>query len=71
MGQQVDQLNPVALAYEVATLGHVFQIIVASSPQILEQDLFTTPVTPYDEGYVLLGFNIARTLYVKPKKPRS
>ncbi|MBK9536297.1 MAG: hypothetical protein IPO10_14200 [Flavobacteriales bacterium] len=71
VGQQVDQLNPVALAYEVATLGHVFQIIVASSPQILEQDLFTTPVTPYDEGYVLLGFNIARTLYVKPKKPRS
>ena len=71
VGAQVDQLNPVALAYEVATLGHVFQIIVASSAQILEQDLYTTPVTPYDEGYVLLGFNIARTLFVKPKKPRS
>jgi hypothetical protein len=71
-GQQPeDHLNPLALAYEIATLGHVFQIIVASSSQILEQDLYTTPTTRYDDGYVLLGFNIARTLFVKPKKPRS
>lgn len=70
-GEQVDQLNPVALAYEVATLGHVFQFMVASSSQILEQDLYTTANTRYDDGYVLLGFNIARTLFVKPKKPRS
>jgi len=69
-GQQpVDHLNPVAVAYEVSTLGHVFQIIVASSSQILEKDLYTTPTTRYDNGYLLLGFNIARTLFVKPKQP--
>ncbi len=28
------------------------------------------PRLPYDKGHVLLGFNIARTLLVKPKKPR-
>lgn len=68
--QLVDHLDPWALAYEVATLGHVFQFLVATSSQILEQDLYTTPATRYDQGYVLLGFNIARTLFVKPKAPR-
>ena len=68
--QPEDHLNPVALAYEVSTLGHVFQIVVASSSHILEKDLYTTPTVRYDDGYVLLGFNIARTLFVKPKQPR-
>lgn len=65
--QPNDHLDPVAIAYEIATLGHVFQIIVASSSEILEQRLYSSPPIRYDEGYVLLGFNIARTLFVKPK----
>ena len=68
--QAKDHLNPLAVAYEVATLGHVFQIIVASSSHIPEKDVYTNPTTPYDEGHLLLGFNIARTFLVKPRKPR-
>ena len=63
--------EPVALAYEVATLGHVFQIVLASSQEIIEQRLYTSPSARYDEGRFHLGFNIARTLFVKPKRPRS
>lgn len=68
--QQVDHLNPLAIAYELATLGHVFQIIIASSGEIVEQRLYTSPAVRYDEGNILLGFNISRTLFVKPRMPR-
>ncbi|MBK6408433.1 MAG: hypothetical protein IPF78_01795 [Flavobacteriales bacterium] len=68
--QPVDHLDPVAIAYELATLGHVFQIIIASSGEIMEQRLYTAPQVRYDEGNMLLGFNISRTLFVKPKSPR-
>lgn len=63
-------LQPLAVAYEIATLGHVFQIVLATSQEIIEQRLYTVPVTAYTEGYFHLGFNIARTLFVKPKQPR-
>lgn len=63
--------EPVALAYEVATQGHVFQIVLASSQEIIEQRLYTSPSARYDEGRFHLGFNIARTLYVKPRRPKT
>lgn len=59
-----------ALAYEVATLGHVFQVVLASGQEVVEQRLHTSPVTRYDKGHMHLGFNIARTLFVKPKMPK-
>lgn len=62
--------EPVAIAYEVATLGHVFQVVLASSQEIIEHRVYTTPASRYDEGYLHLGFNIARTLFVKPKAPK-
>lgn len=68
--QPADHLDPVAIAYELATLGHVFQIIIASSGEIMEQRLYTAPQVRYDQGNMLLGFNISRTLFVKPRKPR-
>ena len=68
--QPGDHLDPVAIAYELATLGHVFQIIIASTGEIMEQRSYASPQARYDEGNMLLGFNIARTLFVKPKQPR-
>jgi len=62
---------PVALAYEVATVGHVFQIVLASSQEIIDQRIYPSAVSRYDEGYMHLGFNIARTLFVKPKRAKS
>lgn len=64
------QLNPASIAYELATLGHVFQVIIGTSGEIVEQRLYPSAPIPYDKGQLLLGFNIARTLFVKPKKPR-
>lgn len=68
--QAMNHLEPVAVAYELATLGHVFQIIIASSGEIMEQGLYSAPQVRYDEGNMLLGFNISRTLFIKPRKPR-
>ncbi|MBK6831865.1 MAG: hypothetical protein IPG92_14500 [Flavobacteriales bacterium] len=68
--QGMDHKEPLALAYEVATQGHVFQIVLASGQEFVEQRLYATPATPYNEGYFHLGFNMARTFYVKPKVPK-
>lgn len=68
--QESDHREPLALAYEVATAGHVFQILVASSQEILEYRNYTMPQTDYTKGYVHLGFNISRTLFVKSKRTR-
>lgn len=68
LGRQPGQVRePLSVAYEVATLGHVFQVVVSSSQEIIEQRLYPTPASPYTEGYMHLGFNIARTLFVKPR----
>lgn len=64
-------IEPLSVAYELATAGHVFQIVLSSSQEVIEQRLYTTPSSRYDKGYVHLGFNIARTLFVKPKAPRN
>lgn len=69
--QPKDHLEPIAVGYEVATLGHVFQIVLSSGQEIIEQRLYSTPVSRYDEGYFHLGFNISRVLLVRPKTPRS
>ncbi len=67
--QPEDPLEPLAIGYEVATQGHVFQIVLCSSQEILEQRVYTMPTSRYNDGYFHLGFNIARTMYVKPKVP--
>jgi len=69
--QPEDHLEPLAVGYELATQGHVFQIALASGQEIIQQRLYSTPASRYDDGYFHLGFNIARTLFVKPKSPRS
>lgn len=68
--QEGDHREPLAIGYEVATLGHVFQIVLCSSAEIAEQRLYPSPMAPYEDGYLHLGFNIARTLLVKPKAPK-
>ncbi len=64
------RLEPLAIAYEVATQGHIFQIVLTSGQEIIEQRAYTMPASRYDEGQFHLGFNIARTLLVKPKAPK-
>lgn len=63
-------LDPFSIGYEVATAGHAFQFILSTSGAILENSLYATPTERYDQGYFLLGFNIARQLHFKPRRPR-
>lgn len=69
--QPTAHLDPFSFAYEVATQGHVFQIVISTTTEILEQRTYHSPAQRYDKGYVLLGFNISRTLLFKPKKPKQ
>jgi hypothetical protein len=65
--QATGHLDPMSIAYEVATQGHVFQILLSTTTDILEQYSYHEPAQRYDRGYVLLGFNISRTLLFKPR----
>ena len=69
--QPTDHLDPMSIAYEIATTGHVFQIVLSTGTEILEQRLLHTPAQRYDKGYVLLGFNISRVLVFKPRKSKK
>ncbi len=62
------ELVPWALAYELATQGHVFQVILCTGQEIIDQRSYATASSRYDEGYMHLGFNISRVLFVKPKQ---
>lgn len=53
--------DPIALGYEIGTAGHAFQIFIASSNQIIPQNLYYSSPLDYSKGKVVLGFNIKRT----------
>ncbi|MCX6290465.1 MAG: DUF5777 family beta-barrel protein [Bacteroidetes bacterium] len=65
--QPEDKLYPLSIAMEFGTVSHVFQIVVSSSQEILEQQLYTNVVSDYTKKKFLLGFNIKRTYWKKPK----
>ncbi len=53
--------NPIALGYEIGTAGHAFQMFIATSNQIIPQNLYYSTPLDYPEGEILIGFNIKRT----------
>lgn len=63
-----DKHYPLSLAMEFGTVGHVFQIVVSSTQEILEQQVYTGMVSDYTKGKFLLGFNIKRSFWKKDKK---
>lgn len=66
--QPNNHLDPFSIGYEIATAGHVFQIIFSTSNEIMENRLYSEPTERYDKGYFLLGFNIMRSIWIRPKK---
>ncbi|NNK73680.1 MAG: hypothetical protein HKO94_10860 [Flavobacteriaceae bacterium] len=56
-----DFVNPIAVGYEIGTAGHAFQMFIASSNQILPQNLYYSTPLDYANGEILIGFNIKRT----------
>ena len=63
-----DHLNPASIAYEIATVGHVFQIVISSSNHLLEKDNYSNESLDYLDGDLLLGFNLKRTFWSKKKQ---
>ncbi len=56
-----DKQIPLALAWEIASsTAHAFQIVVASTDGVLEQNIYTKPIYDYNKGMFVLGFNIKR-----------
>jgi hypothetical protein len=56
-----DKQIPLALTYEIASSSaHAFQIVLASTDGILEQNIYTSPIYDYSKGKFVLGFNIKR-----------
>ncbi len=55
--------NPISLGYEIATSGHAFQIIIATTNQIIEQSVYSSRTLDYTDGKLLIGFNIRRTFW--------
>jgi len=55
------------LGYEFGTVGHSFQIIVSSSNDLLEQNVYHNQNLDYTQGKFYLGFNLRRTFWHKKK----
>jgi len=56
-----DKKIPLSLAYEIASSSaHAFQIVLASTDGILEQQIYTNPIYDYAKGVFVLGFNVKR-----------
>lgn len=55
---------PLSIAWEFGTVAHVFQIVISSSPELIEQDIHTKEGIDYLKGKFTLGFNIRRTTWL-------
>ncbi len=59
---------PLSIAFESGTAGHVFQIVISSTSELIEQDAYTKTSFNYLKGKFALGFNIRRVFWYKRKK---
>ena len=61
--QEDNYRPPISLAYEMGTAGHAFQLVISSTNQIIDQNVYTTLPLDYTDGKFLIGFNIKRTFW--------
>lgn len=66
-----DDDYPFSIAWEMGTVGHIFQLVVTSSSELVEQETYTKNGNNYFKGNILLGFNIRRTFWKKKSKMKS
>ncbi len=58
-----DFTDPLAIGYEIGTAGHAFQMFIASTNQIIPQNIYFSDPLDYTDGKLLIGFNIKRTFW--------
>lgn len=55
--------DPLSIGLEIATSGHVFQLVFSSTQNIIEQEIYTNNPHDYLMGNFHFGFNIKRNLF--------
>lgn len=58
---------PLAVGWEFGTAGHIFQLLLCSSNEIPEQEVYTINSQNYFKGKFAIGFNIKRIMWRKQK----
>jgi hypothetical protein len=58
-------IYPLSIAWEVGTTGHIFQLVLSSSSELVEQEIYFKDSYNYTKGNFSLGFNIRRTFWKK------
>jgi len=59
-------VHPFALAYEIGTAGHSFQITISTNQSLINQYVNYASHSNITDGLFYLGFNIYRTFYLQP-----
>ncbi|MBI33121.1 MAG: hypothetical protein CMD98_04520 [Gammaproteobacteria bacterium] len=60
-----NHVPPFSLAYEIVSTGHAFQIVLSSTQNLTEQEIYTSDSYDYLDGKFLFGFNIKRNFWRK------
>lgn len=66
-----NDVYPASIAWEIGTSGHIFQLVVSSNSELIEQENYTRVNYDYFNGYLALGFNIRRTFWSKKQHVRK
>lgn len=56
-------INPASLGFEIGTAGHVFQLYITSTQDILDQRIYTNSSYNYGDAEFVLGFSIKRNMW--------
>lgn len=63
--QSVDVKNSFALALDIETGGHIFQLIFSNANTMIEKTFITETTSDFFKGDIHFGFNISRAFQVK------
>ena len=63
--------DPLSIGVEISTAGHAFQVMLTSTDNLLDQDIYPNSSYDYAKGEFVIGFNITRKFFVKKRKKKK
>ena len=63
--------DPLSIGVEISTAGHAFQVMLTSTDNLLDQDIYSNSSYDYAKGEFVIGFNITRKFFVKKRKKKK
>ena len=61
---------PASIAWEMGTAGHIFQVVLSSSGELVESEIYSKDGYNYLKSNFALGFNIRRTFWKKSSQKK-